>query len=69
MANFMRLSLLKAAHVAAGEYRVAGNPGALRSRDDNSAIQGNGLKRDQTLTTVRMQLSEGVGTYLADAGR
>jgi hypothetical protein len=30
LANFMRLSLLKAAHVAAGEYRVAGNPGALR---------------------------------------
>jgi hypothetical protein len=31
LANFMRLSLLKAAHVAAGECSVAGNPGALRS--------------------------------------
>jgi hypothetical protein len=31
LANFMRLSLLKAAHVAAGECRVAGNPGTLRS--------------------------------------
>jgi hypothetical protein len=31
LANFMRLSLLKAAHVAAGECRAAGNPGALRS--------------------------------------
>jgi hypothetical protein len=31
LANFMRLSLLKAAHVDAGERRVAGNPGTLRS--------------------------------------
>jgi hypothetical protein len=31
LANFMRLSLLKAAHVVAGECRVAGNPGTLRS--------------------------------------
>jgi hypothetical protein len=31
LANFMRLSLLKAAHVAAGECRAAGNPGSLRS--------------------------------------
>jgi hypothetical protein len=31
LANFMRLSLLKAAHAAAGECRVAGNPGTLRS--------------------------------------
>ena len=30
LASFMRLSLLKAAHVGAGECRVAGNPGALR---------------------------------------
>ena len=30
-ANFMRLSLPKAAHVAAGQCRVAGNPAALRS--------------------------------------
>jgi hypothetical protein len=30
-ANFMRLSLTKAAHVDVGECRVAGNPGALRS--------------------------------------
>jgi hypothetical protein len=29
LANFMRLSLPKAAHVAAGEWRVAGNPGTL----------------------------------------
>jgi hypothetical protein len=31
LANFMRLSLLKAARAAAVECRVAGNPGALRS--------------------------------------
>jgi hypothetical protein len=31
LANFMRLSLRKAAHVDAGEGRVAGNPGPLRS--------------------------------------
>ena len=31
LASFMRLSLLKAAHVVAGERRVAGNPGSLRS--------------------------------------
>jgi hypothetical protein len=31
LANFMRLSLLKAAYVAAGESSVAGNPGTLRS--------------------------------------
>jgi hypothetical protein len=31
LANLMRLSLLKAAHVAAGECRAAGNPGTLRS--------------------------------------
>ena len=31
LANFMRLSLLKAAPAAVGEYRVTGNPGALRS--------------------------------------
>ena len=31
LANFMRLSLLKAANVAAGECCVAGNPGAPRS--------------------------------------
>jgi hypothetical protein len=31
LANFMRLSLLKAAPVAAGECHVAGNPGTLRS--------------------------------------
>jgi hypothetical protein len=31
LAGFMRLSLLKAAHVAVAEGRVAGNPGALRS--------------------------------------
>jgi hypothetical protein len=30
LANVMRLSLLKAAHVAAGECRVA-NPGTLQS--------------------------------------
>jgi hypothetical protein len=30
-ANFMRLSLLKAALAAVGECRVAGNPGSLRS--------------------------------------
>ena len=31
LANFMRLSLRKAAHVAVGEYCVVGNPGTLRS--------------------------------------
>jgi hypothetical protein len=31
LANFMRLSLLKAAHAGVGEFRVAGNPGTLRS--------------------------------------
>jgi hypothetical protein len=31
LANFMRLSLLKAAHAGVGEWRVTGNPGALRS--------------------------------------
>jgi hypothetical protein len=31
LANFMRLSLPKAAHVATGQCRVAGNPGTLRS--------------------------------------
>jgi hypothetical protein len=31
LADFMRLSLLKATHVAVGEFRVAGNPGTLRS--------------------------------------
>jgi hypothetical protein len=31
LANFMRLSLTKAAHVDVGERGVAGNPGALRS--------------------------------------
>jgi hypothetical protein len=31
LANFLRLSLLKGAHAAAGECRVAGNPGTLRS--------------------------------------
>jgi hypothetical protein len=31
LANFMRLSLLKAAHVGVGECNVTGNPGALRS--------------------------------------
>jgi hypothetical protein len=31
LANFMRLSLLKAARVADGECCVAGNPGTLRS--------------------------------------
>jgi hypothetical protein len=31
LANFMRLSLTKAAHVDVGECSVAGNPGALRS--------------------------------------
>jgi hypothetical protein len=29
--NFMRLSLLKAAHVGVGESHEAGNPGTLRS--------------------------------------
>jgi hypothetical protein len=29
--NFMRLSLVKAAHAAVGESCVAGNPGTLRS--------------------------------------
>jgi hypothetical protein len=31
LANFMRLSLRKAARVGAGEGRVAGNPGAFQS--------------------------------------
>jgi hypothetical protein len=31
LANFMRLSLLKAAHAGVGECHVAGNPGTLRS--------------------------------------
>ena len=31
LTNFMRLSLLRAAHVAVGECRAAGNPGSLRS--------------------------------------
>jgi len=31
LANFMRLSLTKAAPVDVGECRVAGNPGSLRS--------------------------------------
>jgi hypothetical protein len=31
LANFMRLSLRKAARAAVGEYRVTGNPGTLRS--------------------------------------
>jgi hypothetical protein len=31
LAIFMRLSLLKAAHAAASECRVAGNPSTLRS--------------------------------------
>src|ERR1700677_340036 len=31
LAGFMRLSLLKAAHVAVAEGRVAGNPGSPRS--------------------------------------
>jgi hypothetical protein len=29
LANFMRLSLLKAAHAAVGECRIAGNPGSF----------------------------------------
>jgi hypothetical protein len=28
LANFMRLSLLKASHAAVGECRIAGNPGS-----------------------------------------
>jgi hypothetical protein len=32
LANFTRLSLLKAVHAALGECRVAGNPGMLRLR-------------------------------------
>jgi hypothetical protein len=31
LANFLRLSLTKAAHVDVGEGCVAGNPGSLRS--------------------------------------
>ncbi len=33
LANFMRLSLRKAAHVAAGACRAAGNPGTLWSKN------------------------------------
>ena len=40
LASFMRLSSLKAAHAAVGECRAAGNPGALRSRDDK--FEGSG---------------------------
>jgi hypothetical protein len=31
LANFMRLSILKAAHAGVAECSVTGNPGALRS--------------------------------------
>jgi hypothetical protein len=31
LANFMRLSLLKAAHAGVGECSITGNPGALPS--------------------------------------
>src|SRR5271154_1196392 len=42
LANFMRLSLLKAAHAAVGECPIAGNPGSLtdHSRWKNPGCPG-----------------------------
>jgi hypothetical protein len=32
LTNFMRLSLRKAAYIAVGDYRVAGNPGRTKRK-------------------------------------
>ena len=45
-ANFMRLSLTKAAHAAVSQSGVAGNSGALRSRMTN--LFGTGILGEKT---------------------